>query len=98
MTDSIDNRLDTVVAAIDRAWEEGCPVAGHSDKFSLIALGAYSASQKRGENEGEIVSRMVRRLIDEFETDPKLVGPLRLDYEYLVGKIVAALQRHTVQD
>ena len=85
-----------VVAAIARAWDEGCPVARQPEKIAPIALRRWCSSNWRGVQRSDAKGRirdLAKGLIAHFESDPTLVGPLRRDYEYLAECIAEALKR-----
>ena len=84
-----------VLAAIDAAWEAGCPIAG-SDPARRTAIARravrrWNSASRRGVTADRRIADLSRGLIAAFETTPELLGPLARDYEYLATRIAAAL-------
>jgi hypothetical protein len=88
-----------VVAAIAVSWAEGCPVAdweaANREKTANVAIRRWQSLSRRGipanDNEAQ-VRDMARGLVEAFEDDPRTVGPVFVDYQYLASKIIAAIQ------
>ena len=84
-----------VVAAIAALWEEGCPVASDPAETAPIAIRRWNSSARRGVKAGDFRARthdLAKGLVYHFERDPKLVGPLWRDYEYLADRIASVFQ------
>ena len=80
--------------AAESAWEEGCPVASAADRIAPIAVRRWLSSNRRGVAEDQLDHRikdLAKGLIERFQREPRLVGRLKVDYEYLAGRIAEAL-------
>jgi hypothetical protein len=85
------------MAAIADLWEQGCPVAGPGERERLVNVGLRRVRSfhrrhpriRRPSHEDK-VRDLVRGLIEAFELEPRLVGPLAKDYECVARAIVAA--------
>lgn len=85
--------LERVEAAIRRLWDEGCPVAQDPPATARVALRRwYSVERRHGKTSSrEIrISDVASGLIEAFESDPRLVGPLKREY-LCVAEAVAAV-------
>jgi hypothetical protein len=85
------------MAAIADLWEQGCPVAGPGERERMVSIGLRRVRSFRRRHprirqpsHEDKVRDVVRGLIDTFEPEPRLVGPLAKDYECLARAIVAA--------
>jgi hypothetical protein len=88
--------LGAVVSAIAALWEKGCPVASQPEVIAPIAIRRWNSSTRRGVAPDDAPGRvrdLARGLVQHFEEDPKLVGPLKRDYECLAEVIDAVLRR-----
>ncbi len=82
--------LKRIVEAITKLWQEGSPIAGQPEVMVQIAIRRYYSAGRRGVNPSDAQTRvadLTKGLIAHFENDPKLVGPLRKDYEYAAQRI-----------
>lgn len=87
-----------VVAAIATAWDEGCPVAGQDldqqTEQANVAVRRWRSASRRHPRKltpQVQVEDLAKGLLDAFEADPKLVGPLIEDYRFLAARIAAAM-------
>jgi hypothetical protein len=75
---------------MSKLWEEGSPIAGQPEKMAQIAIRRYHSAARRGVSPSDAQARiadLTKGLIEHFETNPKLVGPLRKDYQYAAERI-----------
>ena len=86
--------------AIEASWEEDCPIGSVAyetaqiAETASIAVGRWLLSGRRGVAADRIDDRirdLEKGLIERFERDSRLVGPLKVDYENLAGQIVESL-------
>ena len=87
--------LARVVAAIARAWNEGCPVASRPEEIAPIAIRRWFSSNRRGVKPSDRKGRirdLAKGLVAHFDFEPTLVGPLSKDYGYLAECVAAALE------
>lgn len=85
---------DRVVAAIQAAWDDGCPVASDPEGTATVAMHRISSAGRRlrgAPDREQRIEDLAKGLRDRFEKDPKLTGPLMADYRYLATKIVEAV-------
>jgi hypothetical protein len=85
------------MAAIADLWVQGCPVAGPDERERLVNVGFRRVRsfcrrhpRIRQPSHEDKVRDLVRGLIETFEPEPRLVGPLAEDYECVAQAIVAA--------
>ncbi len=92
--------VNLAAQAIEAAWEEGCAVASTAyetdqiAEMARIAVRRWLSSGRRGvapDRFDDRIEDLAKGLIERFEKDPRMVGPLRVDYEYLAGRIDEAL-------
>ena len=84
-----------VVAAIAKAWNEGCPVAGRPEEIAPIAIQRWCSSSRRGVKPSDRKGRirdLAKGLVAYFDFEPTLVGPLSKDYGYLAECVAEALE------
>jgi hypothetical protein len=90
-----DEEFRVVIAAIEAAWEAGCPVAGSEParqaEIARRAIRRWGSAPRRGVNPAQRVGDLAKGLIAAFEPEARLVGPLARDYEYLASVIAGAL-------
>jgi hypothetical protein len=84
------------LAAVEAAWDAGCPVAGSTpDRRAEIARRAahrWGTAARGGTSLSLRVEDLTADLIAAFEPNRELVGPLARDYDYLADCIATALQ------
>jgi hypothetical protein len=91
-TDALTERLR---AAVDELWEHGCPVATRPEETAATAMRRWRSRARRGVQPSDFeggVRDLVKGLIAAAPGDPRLVGPLKRDYE-CVARALAALLR-----
>lgn len=91
-----DDTFRVVLTAVEAAWEAGCPVAGSEPgrraEIARRAVRRWRSANRRGASPQHRVEDLAIGLIAAFESEPKAVGPLARDYDYLAAQIAAALQ------
>jgi hypothetical protein len=87
--------LQDATAAIGVCRDEGSPVAGDSperwQEIAYVAIRRIRSFERRGLSERDRTAKvrdLGQRLVEQFEDDPDLVGPLIIDYEYLAAKVL----------
>jgi hypothetical protein len=90
--------LAAVIAAIEAAQRAGCPVASWNpsivEETARVAIRRWRSSARRGVDQSDHQARirdLTKAFVAHFERDPKLVGPLLRDYEYLAAETAKAL-------
>ena len=88
-----NDQTDRARRAISDAWSEGCPVASKTDEIARAAVRRWNSMHRRevGSSKIDRVEDLAKGLVQRFEAEPRLVGPLVEDYRYLASKIVTAL-------
>ena len=86
------------VAAVAAAWQSGCPVADWRPEgqaaLADICLRRYGSLARRGVGAGDRAAQihdLARGLVEAFEQDRRLVGPLIRDYEWLAEQVLTAI-------
>ena len=84
------------LVAVVEAWEAGSPVVGSDParraEIARRALRRWNSAPRRGMAADRRVADLARGLIEAFEPDLALVGPLARDYEYLAARIATAFE------
>jgi hypothetical protein len=87
--------IERAIAAVEAAWDDGCPVVSHEatkrQKVASLALRRIRSFERRGIASADEIKDLASGLIVQLEENPRLVGPLRADYEYLAAKILTAI-------
>ncbi len=85
------------MAAIADLWVRGCPVAGPDERERLVNVGLRRVRSFRRRHprirlpsHEDKVRDLVLGLIETFEPEPRIVGPLAKDYECVARAIVVA--------
>lgn len=89
-----DSTLLAVIAAVEGAQLAGCPVCGDPEETARIAIRRWRSSDRRGIDQSDHAARvrdLANGFVQQFERDPKLVGPLIRDYEYLAAEAAKAM-------
>lgn len=87
-----------VAEVIRWAWDQGCPVASPNgqwpDEMVSVALRRWrSVGRRHRKITREIrINDLANGLIAAFESNPKLVGPLKVDYLWLSEQICRVLE------
>lgn len=89
----MDAELDAVTLAIARLWEKGCPAAGRPAESARIAIRRWHsvARRERKVTRDARIRDLTAGLIQAFEEDPRLVGPLKRDYECVAEAVANVL-------
>ncbi len=90
----VDPRVECVRDVLMRAHADGCPVAHPSEEVARIAVRRWDSFANRRVKESNRAGRiddLTQGLIAYLEANPRLVDPLKADYEYLATLIVDAL-------
>ena len=86
--------------AIKAAWEKGCPIASAAYEtaqiagMAPIAVRRWLSFRRRGlavDRFEDWIKDLAKGLMERFERDPRFIGRLSFDYEYLAGRIAEAL-------
>jgi hypothetical protein len=90
--------LSAVTAAVRAAWEAGCPIAPSSaagQRYTArITIRRWRSSARRGVDQSDRAARvrdLAKGLVDQTGTEPKSLGPLIRDFEYLADEAAKAL-------
>ena len=93
-----DATLQAVAAALYGAWKSGCPVAPQSPEAAenpaRVMIRRWRSARRRGVDESDRAARirdLVKGMVEQWGDDPKLLGPLVKDYEYLAGEAAKVL-------
>jgi hypothetical protein len=98
----IDSRLlIKVTAAVEACWTEGSPVAGSSpDQWQETAqrairrIRSFSRRNLSELDRDSQIRDIANGFVAAFESEPKLVGPLIIDYQYVAEKTLEAVRRY----
>ena len=95
-----DELRRVVVAAITAVHAAGCPVVSwRPDRQAHLAdvcLRRWRSFPRRGvspNDRAEQVKDLARRLVETSGEDRHLIGPLFVDYRYLAGRVLAAIDQ-----
>jgi hypothetical protein len=94
----VDPIIVAVRMAIQAAWEDGCPVAGHPEETASLAVRRWRSAERRIKGKIDHESRirdLTKGLVQFQEEDPDLVGPLKQDYRFLAEQIAQAIDPST---
>lgn len=83
-----------LISTIEAAWRDGCPVASDAQRVGAIALRRWHSQDRRGVDPSDPsarISDLTNGLIQQLETNPARVGPLKRDYEHLASLILPVL-------
>ena len=92
---SSDRIKEALTLALERSWDDGSPVAGSTpDKRAEMAeralrrINSFARRRVAENNIDAQVRDLAKGLVQAFERDPNLVGPLIVDYEYVSKKLI----------
>ncbi len=84
-----------LLAVVEAAWEDGCPVAGRDqERIAEVARRRWASQHRRlrpGADHERRVEDLAKALVAVFEADRGLVGPLIEDYRHLARLLAATL-------
>jgi len=94
--------MQSLIQALEQAWENGSPVAGSTfqvrERMASVALRRIKSFTRRGvplnDRRRQIVD-LAKGLASQFERYPKLVGRLIIDYEYIAERMLEVYSTHT---
>lgn len=92
----IDSQLlSEVVVAVDACWDKGSPVVGQTPEswqnvahVAIRRMRSFTRRKISSTDHAAQVRDIAMGLIAAFENDPKLVGPMISDYEYVAERIL----------
>jgi hypothetical protein len=87
--------MQSLIQALEQAWENGSPVAGRTfqerERLASVAIRRIKSFARRAiplnDRRRQIVD-LAKGLASQFERNPKLVGPLIKDYEYIAERML----------
>jgi hypothetical protein len=93
--------LRRVTVAVQSCWDEGNPIAGWDaagwESTARAAIRRFRSFARRNvpadDHDGQ-VRDIAKGLIAAFDEDPKLVGPLIIDYTEIAERALEAIYRH----
>ena len=93
--------LDRLTAAIESCWNAGSPVVGDTSdiwrEFAHVAIRRIRSFERRRVSIIDYdaqIRDIAQGFVDRFERDPKLVGPLFADYDYVAQQSLDAFRLH----
>lgn len=91
----------SLIQALEQAWENGSPVAGRTiqerERLASIALRRIKSFTRRAiplNDRRRQVGDLAKGLASQFERNPELVGPLIKDYEYIAERMLEVYSTH----
>jgi hypothetical protein len=91
--------LARIEAAIHQLWDEGCPVAHDAPATARVALRRWYSVERRHKSTPSREARIndvADGLIEAFEHEPRLVGPLRKDYLCVAEAVAVTVEQTDV--
>jgi hypothetical protein len=87
--------MQSLIQALEQSWENGSPVAGRTfqerECLASVAPRRIKSFTRRAvplnDHRRQIVD-LAKGLASQFERNPKLVGPLIKDYEYIAERML----------
>ena len=93
--------MRNVVAAVEGCWNEGSPVVDYAreswQQVAHVAIRRIRSLDRRNVSDTDHAAQLrdiAKGLIATFEKDPKLVGQLIVDYEYVAERALDAYRRN----
>jgi hypothetical protein len=93
--------LRRVTAAVQSCWDEGNPIAGWTatgrEGTARVVIRRFRSFARRNvaaDDHERQVRDIAKGLIAAFNEDPKLVGPLIIDYNEIAERALEAIYRH----
>jgi hypothetical protein len=90
--------LAAVTAAVQQARRAGCPVASTdpscAEEIARVVIRRWRSSGRRGVDPSDHAARLrdlVKGFVEQFEPDPKMVGGMIREWEFLAEETVKAL-------
>ena len=98
----MDDRLvDEITSAIESCWQVGSPVVGSTVEtwrdLAHVAIRRIRSFDRRNvpaDDDAAQIRDIANGLVDRFEDDPKLVGPLFEDYQFVARQSLDAFRRY----
>lgn len=92
--------LQKAVAAVEACWNEGSPVAGQTteewERTAQVILRRIRSMDRRNFYHDDFSKQLryiAEGMVQEFERDPNLVGPLIVDYMYVAERVLNSIGR-----
>jgi hypothetical protein len=91
----------SLIQALEQAWEDGSPVAGRTiqerERMASVAIRRIKSVTRRAiplnDRRRQVVD-LAKGLANQFERNPELVGPLIKDYEYIAERMLEVFSTH----
>jgi uridine kinase len=90
-----EEQLEVARQAVEKVSMVGSPLGSDHDAWASVAVRRWNSSQRRNVEPDDYDGRiedLVKGLIQQFEPDPDLVGPLIEDYRFLARRLAQAFE------